>query len=210
MYTAYAQVCRGTKRLKPAELAARGRLHVSMMTDNPAFPDPTPSLDELAHACDVLAMASQVYSFNKGRPDLSFRKTAYQEVKQKIAGLAGYVQSMIKGDHALAMSAGFTVKKKRQPSVPVQAPRRVVARRTLYPGRIELRWSAVKHRQMYEVQIRTTGPGPEEEWARLDVISNNHLNVEHLQSDVFHTFRVIAYGALGASPVSDIASAKPA
>jgi len=209
MYTRHPTVCHGTKRLKPAELAARGMYHVRMMTDNPAFPDPTPSLQELSDACEELELASGIYTFNKGRQDLEARDAIYRTTKHLIVGLAGYVQSMIHGDHALAMSAGFHVKKKRQPSVPVQAPQSVVARCTPYPGRIELRWAGVRHHSVYDVQIRTTDAGNNEQWVLLYTTSKNHLTVEHLQSDVFHTFRVVAHGALGASPVSDMASAKP-
>jgi hypothetical protein len=204
----YYTVRLGTKRLPPAELVERGRLHVSMLTGNPQFPDPNNLIPQLAEACDVLDRSSQLATFNRGRYDIITRNSDYARVTFLIRQVGGLVSANAGGSVELITSTGFEVKTKRQPSQPLPAPARVVAKRTPFPGCIELRWSAVRNRRLYEVQIQD--PARPDGWKPLAQISRNHLTIEHLQSNVVHTFRVVAIGALGASPVSGIATAKAA
>ena len=208
MYTRYALVCRGTKGLSAVELVNKGRLHVTHLTDNPAFPDPMPSLVEIDEACDTLERASQVFEFNRGRVDKITRDDASTHLVQLLRRLAGYVQATCNGDHLLVRSTGFEVKKSRQPSEPMSAPLSVVAHRSVFPGQIDLRWSAVRNRRSYRVWITDGDPNDPTLWRVLGHTSRNHLNVEGLPSDVVHTFRVEAFGVLGYSPLSDIAAAK--
>ena len=208
MYTRYTLVCVGTKGLSAPQLVSKAHLHVQMMTDNPAFPDPSPSLAVITEACNALDHASQVYEFNRGRVDKVTRDEASQRLCHLLRSLASSVQSASKGDHGKVYSAGFEVKKSRQPSEPMRAPTAVVAQRSVFPGQIELRWSAVRNRKIYRVWITSGDPNDELLWRVLEQTSRNHLKVMGLQSNVVHTFRVEALGVLGYSPVSDIAMAK--
>jgi len=210
MYTRTATICHGTKRVPSPALVEKGRTHVALMSANPAFPDPRPTLQEVATACDELDAASQVYEFNKGRLDLVARNAAHARLRLLIIGLAAYVQATCGSDASTIRSAGFEIKRKRAPSQPMTAPGDVRAKRAELPGCIDLRWGAVKGRRLYEVQICTGDPSQATCWALLFQTSKNHCTVPHLTSDRPYTFRVHAIGVLGAGPMSDIATAKAA
>lgn len=210
MYTRIAKVCHGTKRVPSPLLVEKGRTHVARMTGNPAFPDPSPSLAEVAEACDALERASEVHSSNGGRLDLLARNTAHQHLRLLIIRLAGYVQATCNGDVLTVRSAGFEAKRKRGHSLPVAAPGRVRAKRSDLPGAIDLRWGGVKGKLLYAVHITEGDPGVQADWSLLLQTSKNHCTVSGLTTDKRYTFRVVAAGALGEGPVSDIATAKAA
>ncbi|MEO8589556.1 MAG: fibronectin type III domain-containing protein [Flavobacteriales bacterium] len=210
MYTSTPLVCHGTKRLSAAELVVRGRNHVSTMTGNPAFPHPLPSLAEVAAACDELDHASQVFEFNRGRMDLSTRNLAHERLRRLIICLAGYVQGHCRGDRSIVRSAGFVTKHKRSASMPMAIPGGVRAERADHPGCIDLRWDAVKGRKMYTIQFTDGDPSNEEGWRQLTLTSKNHFTATGLESDRAYTFRILAFGALGYGPPSDISIAKAA
>ena len=206
----YCTVRLGTKRLPTSRLVEKGRLHVAKVTNNPNFPDPPPCLAELAAAVEELDKVNQLADFSRGRQDIQLRNSGFARVCQLIRQLGGFVQSTSRGDQALIMDAGFDVKLKRQPSQPMAVPQKVVARRTLYPGRIEVRWGAVKNKMSYRVYMAAQGLGFEGKWQTVTVTSRNHFTMEDLPSDVIYSFRIEAWGALGAGPLSDMASAKAA
>lgn len=210
MYTRNAEVCHGTKRVPSANLVEKGRNHVALMSGNPAFPDPTPSLAAVAQACDELDRASQIHAANKGRLDLITRNEAHHRLCTLIKALAGYVSAACGGDHATVRSAGFEPKRKRGPSEPVAAPGDVRARRSNLPGGIHLRWGGVKGKRLYAVYISQGDPGQPENWSLLLQTSKNYCKVTELVTDKPYTFRVAALGVLGEGPVSDIATAKAA
>mgnify|MGYP001552175980 CR=1 FL=1 len=200
----------GIKRLSPSALAGKGRLVVSMMTDNPRYPDPQPSLGQLTAACAALEAATEWYDFSRGRQDLAKRNRCYVELRHLLIGMAAYVQCRSQGDRAVIMSAGFDVKGKRQPSEPLEAPKNMRALRTDFPGVVKLRWGGVKHKQVYEVQVTSGDPSDPGAWRMLVQTGRNHFVVGELPSGQVHYFRAKALGALGAGPLSGIASAKAA
>lgn len=81
---------------------------------------------------------------------------------------------------------------------------------TPYPGRLELRWNGVRGRSLYAVEMTDTDPLNHAGWAPLVNTGKNRYTVEGLTSNTVYSFRVTTLGAAGASPVSDIASAKAA
>lgn len=210
MYTRPVLVCHGTKRLTAQELVSKTRTHVSMMTGNPHFPDPMPSLAEVTEACDELDIAAQVYAFNHGRMDLNNRNTSYQRVRQLVILLAIHVQNRCKNDRAIALSAGFETKRKRSPSQPTGTPANVRAASTAYPGSIALRWNAVKARKVYSVWMTERDPQIEEGWQLVEQTSRNFCTIADLERFKTYTFRVMAIGVLGHGAMSDIAIATTA
>ena len=200
----------GTKRLPAGEMVTHGRNHVRLLTGNPDFAGLQHMLPELEEACDELDVAERVYQFNKGRQDLFLRNNAQGQLKWKIRELAGMVQSLSHGDASLIRSAGFEVRKKRQPSQPMPAPQNLRTLHTRYPGRIELRWNGVKNRRIYKVFMTEGDPAQLENYEMIKVTARNYFTIEHLASGTTYTFRVVAQGVLGDGPMSDITCAKAA
>lgn len=191
-------------------LVGMGRNHVTMLTGNAAFPTPQPALASITAACDALDVANQAYDFNRGKLEKDARDEAFVVLKGLIKELGGYVQSLCQGQKDLILSAGFNVRKRNEPIGELPAPQNVRALVTVYPGRLEVRWDAVKGRSMYQLWMTSGDPLDAGRWSLLLQSSKNRHVIEDLVSNTVYTFRVTALGAAGASPVSDIASAKAA
>lgn len=204
------KVCHATKRVPSPELVEKGRNHVARMSGNPVYPDPMPSLADVARACDELDLASQRFEFNRGRLDLVARDAAHHRLCLLIRALASYVHATCNGSRENVLSAGFETKRRPSPSQPMAAPGNVRAMRSELPGTIKLRWGGVKGKKLYAVYITNGDPGKPEGWSLLMQTTKNYCTVPDLVSDSHYTFRVSAYGALGEGPVSDVAMAKAA
>ncbi len=210
MKSNYATVKQGTKRLPHLDMVSKGRNIVRMMTGNVHFPDPEPGLGVMEDACDALAVATHVANFTRGRQDRMARDFAYDRLRALLKGMGGYVQSVSNGDAAIITSAGFDIKRKVQPSQELPPPQRVVALRTDHPGVLMVRWAGVKNRKGYLLQVNERDPEDASAWTTVAFASNNQMRVEGLVSDRAYFFRVVAIGAKGESPVSDVALAKAA
>lgn len=205
MNSNYALVRQGTKGLPHADLVAKTRHIVKMMTDNPAFPDPIPSLQVVSLNCDILEVAASAADFTKGRIERARRDEAYDTVRELVMNLANYVQAAAHGDALVIMSAGFEVKLKRQTSVPLEAPAKVEVERKLKAakGSLFVRWSPVKNKKLYKVLINDADPTDPGAWRLLTTTGKNFMSVEGLESFRNYAFRVVAIGALGDSPASE-------
>lgn len=200
----------GIDRITPTALVEKGRNHVTMLTGNAAFPTPTPTTAALGTACDALDDANQIYDFNRGKTEKETRDAAFKVLKEMVRELAGYVQAHCNNQKDLIVSTGFDVRRLSEPLGPLPAPGNVRALVTPYPGRLELRWNGVRGRSLYAVEMTDTDPLNAAGWAPLVNTGKNRYTVEGLTSNTVYSFRVTTLGAAGASPVSDIASAKAA
>jgi hypothetical protein len=207
MKSNYALVRQGTKGLAHADLVVKTRNIVQMMTDNPAFPDPTPSLQVVSQNCDILDEATRSADFTRGRIERARRDEAYDKLRVLVMNLANYVQAASRGDALVIMSAGFDVKLKRQPSAMLEPPQYVKAGRTAAKGCLFVRWGAVKNKKLYKVEINDADPTDPGAWRLLTTTSKTFMTVEGLESFKAYAFRIIAIGALGDSPASDFGMA---
>lgn len=200
----------GFTGVKPAELVGMGRTHVIKLTGNADFPTPTPKLLDITDACDALDAANNAYDFNRGKLEKEARDVSFQVLKSLIRELGGYVQANCKGEKELILSTGFDVRKPNEPVGPLPAAQNVRALVQPYPGRLEVRWDGVAGRSMYQLWMTSGDPVDPAGWKLLLQSTKNRHLVESLTSDKVYTFRVVVLGTAGASPVSDIASAKAA
>lgn len=189
-------------------LVEKGRHHIAKLTGNPDFTDPTPPLIDLNAKCDELDASNQACQFNGGKVDLLTRDSLYRELKVMIQELGGYVQANCKGDRDLILSTGFDVRKQGQPLGELPAPQNVRAVATPYPGRLDVRWDGVRGNLLYQLWMTEGDPAVDKDWTMLVQTSRNRHTEEKLESHKVYSFRVVAIGAAGASPVSDIATAK--
>jgi len=210
MATSVYTVRLGLTGVKPAALVEQGRNHVVMLTGNPDFTTPTPKLIDITAACDTLDLANQAYDFNRGKLERQARDTAFRALKALVRELGGYVQANCNGNKDLILSTGFNTRRPSDPLGQLPAPQNLLALVTAYPGRLDVRWDAVKGRSAYQLYMTDKDPLDPTGWKLLLMSSKNRHAVEGLQSNTVYTFRVLAMGAAGTSPLSDIASAKAA
>jgi len=197
----------GFSRITSSALVEKGRNCVKMLTGNPAFTTPVPTLASITAACNALDAANQAYDFTRSRLDKEARATGFAALKLMIKELGGYVTALSAADKDLILSAGFEVEKSRQPIGKLPAPVDVRADVTLYPGRIDVRWTGVKGRTTYELWMSEGDPNDEKSWKLLAITSKVRFSATGLTSLKTYSFRVVARGAAGASPASIVASA---
>lgn len=200
----------GFTKMTSAALVGKARTNVIMLTGNPAYTTPIPALAAITLAADKLEKASDAYDFSRSRLDKEDRDLAYAELKGLLKELGGYVQAISAGEIDLITSAGFETEKVASPIGPLAAPKNVRALVTLYPGVLDVRWGGVRGRTNYQLWMTDGDPKIEAGWKLQAITSKNRATVENLTSNTVYTFRVIAQGAAGASPASDIAAAKAA
>ncbi|MBK8498959.1 MAG: fibronectin type III domain-containing protein [Flavobacteriales bacterium] len=198
----------GTKRLPADQLVAKGRNHVHMIMGNPRFPELQTLLPPLATACDVLDAADQHYRFNRGRVDRVKRNKAQALVVMLINRLGNGVRVYSHNDREAILSAGFTAKRKRQPSQPMPAPPRLRATPTEHTGTVRLNWGGVRNKRAYRIEFNLGDISDAVGWKDLLDTGRNHCIIPHLPPGAFCSFRVSAIGALGPGPVSDVATVK--
>lgn len=202
-------VRQGTKRLAPDLLVAKARNCVRLMSGNPAFPDPTPTLAEVAAGADRLDTALQNYGYNNGKVERAERDSAITALRRQLLLLGYYVDRCADGRAEVIHSAGFDVKGKRGPSRPMDAPPDVRAVRTAYEGQLIVRWGAVRNRKLYRVLMTDTDPNDPAGWRTLLLGSDVQCTVDGLRSGHPYAFRVVAMGTLGDGPLSDLAIGRP-
>ena len=191
-------------------LVDKSRTNITKLTGNADFPTPNPKLTDFGLAADRLDSAIQAYDFSRSRQDKDERDLAFAELKTMRADLGGYVQTTSAGDKELITSAGFETEKSRQPMGQLPAPTDVRAVVRPYPGSLEVRFGGVKGRLSYKLYICKGDPLLEANWELNTVTGKNRVVVDGLESDATYFFRVVAVGAAGLSPVSDVATAKAA
>lgn len=191
-------------------LVDKSRTNVSKLTGNAAFASPIPALSVVTAATERLDTAVQAYAFSRSRLDKQERDIAFAELKGLRQDLGGYVQTVSNGDPELITSAGFEMVAASKPKGILPAPKDVVALARPFPGSLELRFRGVRGRMAYQVYICEGDPLDEKSWRLHTVTGKNRLLFDGLESGKVYFFRVETLGAAGASPVSDMTSAKAA
>ena len=197
----------GFTRITPKGLLSLGRTIVAKMTLDPLYAAILAKITALKAKLDALEVADDAYDFNRGKVERETLMTLVVEVKDGIRELGSYVQAISQGDKTIITNAGFETRKVNEPFGELPAPKVVFADTTLYPGRIDVRWTGVKGRTTYELWISDGDPNDEKSWKLLSITSKVRFSATGLTSLKKYNFRVVARGAAGASSPSIVASA---
>lgn len=198
----------GTDKDTSATLVEKGNTNVRMMTNNPLYPQPNPDLNTVEAACAALLQASETYAFTRSKLDKQARDVAHKNLLNLRKELAGYVQSLSKGDKEAILSAGFDVHRNPSPVGLLPAAKTIRAEEGILPGTIEVRWSGVPKRLSYRVEMCTGDPNVANNWTVVAEQGKNRLTMTGLESDRTYWFRVSAQGTAGWGPLSETAEAK--
>ena len=198
----------GLANINPADLVEKGRTLVTDCTGNANFTLPAGLLTSLSTDCDNLEKANGLVISNGGKSDTLLRNTRVQEVKARIKVFGAYVQAQSGGDRVKIASAGFEVHQSPAPVGLPPAPKNLRAHAGKMPGEVDLRWTGVKNRLVYEVWMTEGDPKLDTGWTRVQTIGQNFTTLTGLVTDKPYAFRVNAVGAAGPGPMSDSAVAK--
>lgn len=108
-------------RLTIAILIEFCRHVVTMLTGNPVFATPFPTLVDVTAGIDKLDAANDA-AMGGGRVAISARKAAKAELLSLMRQLAAWVQAHCQNDRTILLSSGFELTKTPQPVGPLAAP----------------------------------------------------------------------------------------
>lgn len=200
-----AQLKKGLSNLNSTQLLAKASFIVERMTDNPAFPDPKPSLTTVSDAIASLQVA-YVEALDKGVLALATRRLREKELRLLLTQMAGYVSSVAAGNELAILSSGFEVARRGSPAPEPAMPQDVRASITDHVGRAALSWKPVDAALAYQVQWTAGDPASEQGWNMVAWSTRSSRKLSGLPSGQVAYFRVAALGTAGMGPWSQVVS----
>lgn len=175
----------------------------SAMNGNAHFPDPSPTLAEIASKREELVMLESKSS-DGDRIAIANRNTVTDELKNMLRKLSLYVSFVADGDGDVILSAGFELRKVANPTAPLQRPSSLQAKRTNHQGMVKLKWKPVVNSMSNHVEMTTSDPKEENsEWETVGITSQSKITIGTLIPGTYYWFRVKAYGRRDESGYSD-------
>ena len=195
-----ARVKQGFSRLTVPAQIERGRLIVTKLTGNAAFPTPNPTLVTLTTAIDALETA---YNDSRGRDHVKVELMRFR--RAEMLGLfvseGGYVQTTSAGDAELILSTGFDVVN-RGPKPPVGKILNLRVAQGSVGGTLKLEWNKDDSALVYIIQI-CPDPFSEANFITKAAITQTKFTVSGLTVGTKYWFRVAGIGPLGSGDWSE-------
>jgi len=146
------RVSRAFSTLRAALLLLFGRNVVTMMTGNPAFTTPFPTLASLTAALDTLETTAEA-ALDRSNVAIANRNAAYAAILSILRQLAAYVESHSVDDVAVLISSGFQPVKGATPIGPLQTPYTAILRQGPTSGSIAARTPKVRGAYSYNWRV---------------------------------------------------------
>lgn len=165
---------------------------IKSMTGNTHFPDPSPTMDELAKG--VTEFSDALVKMQNGTPiDAIIKKQKRQILESLMNRLGIYVQLKGNNDPAIIGSSGFELPKERTPLGPLPQPEhlKVVPIR----GGAKLSVKTVVGARSYTFEYTPTPVSEESVW-KMKIVSPSNVVLDGLVSGKEYAFRVFAIGTV--------------
>ncbi|SFS39585.1 fibronectin type III domain-containing protein [Sphingobacterium wenxiniae] len=193
----------GFARMKDDELVVAANTIVGAMTDNPHFPTPSPSLEDVQDLLDDFS-TKLAAARRRGSPEETALKNESREPLQlALQKLAYYVNGIAQGHLSTLLSSGFQT---NSAGTIVQVPLKVERVRLSdgrQSGHVRLDFESQRKVLMYEYQYRMES---ESEWSDRLVTSSSKANIiAPLEVAQRYEVRVRAVNTHGVGDWSDTA-----
>jgi hypothetical protein len=180
------------KKYKDSELSNKAEHVLEKMTNNPNFPNPTPSLATLKLHNENYYEA--LLKSQKGSMyDTSVKKENRKILETSLNELAEYVQLTCRGDEIMILSSGFNVN--RKPALVGQLQK--VQNLTVNPGNnygsVLLSCNVVPHTKIYVFEYCLAPVNTESRWVQV-MSSKRKVYIEGLERGKEYAFRATAVG----------------
>ncbi len=146
------RVSRSFTRLRAALLLLFARNVVTMMTGNPAFTTPFPTLPTVATGLDTLETTAEA-ALDRSKVAIANRNAAYAAALSLLRQLAAYVDSHSVDDVAVLISSGFEPVKGATPVGPLPTPYTAYLRQGPISGSIRARTPKVRGAYSYNWRV---------------------------------------------------------
>ena len=144
------------------DLIAFVRNAIALITGNPKYPTPSPSLATITTSVDAFEVAVHD-ALDGGRIALATRNAARVELLSLMRQLAAYVQGNCEADLVILLSSGFNAVRAPSPVGVLPAPGNQRLRLTGKSGQLVLRFDRVGNAANYSIQSATSPDGPWED-----------------------------------------------
>lgn len=166
----------GFGEMKDNEILVAANTILAAMGENPNFPNPTPSLEEVGNLADDYANKLAIASKRGSPEDNALKKESKADLAEILQQLGHYVNSVAKGHLSKVLSSGFPT---NSPEAPPQPPN-VVDGLKLEDGRqsgqIRLSFNKLSNIRLYEYQYRRADV-PDEPWSERFITTSTRGNV---------------------------------
>lgn len=202
-----ARIRLNLRNLSVTEKMVKGRHIVNSMTNNTNFPNPQPTLADLAAILDQLEQAmSQVQA---AKSEVSTRVVSQDNVEARLddalTQIAGYVEAVAGRNDTLVTSAGMETKSARSaPSLP-NTPQGLSATAGEHEGEMYLSWKPIPNARSYTIEC-SLDPANGTSWIHVGIATSANKAIANLTSGKRYWFRVVAVGAGGQSGWSEQAT----
>lgn len=190
----------GLKNKPVSEIITIGRRIVMMMTGNPNFPSPNPTLADTTIALDALEVSQT--GMDGARAKTVERNLRLKVVKRLLAQLYAYVENIANGDVMIALSSGFESRSPRNPIGILPAPAGIEAKNTVVEGRVLLKWSKVQKSSGY--WIEWTQDVTQSVWPKATTSKKAKVMIDGLVPGERYYFRVATISSEGYEGYSDV------
>ena len=179
---------------------------VTLMTGNPVYLTPDPTLADLTNAADDTDKANQEVLAARA---IAKQKTAVLHEKEDalndvLRKMANYVENKSDGNEAKINGAGFQVKAEGVPVGELPAPEDFSVTYGDATGELDTQWDGVYGASIYAVQINLTDPVDESAWSDAGNPTQTKFTVTGLESGSRCWLRVIAVGTAGRGAPSGV------
>jgi hypothetical protein len=165
---------------------------LQMLTGNPFFPSPVPSLAELATALDAYKLAL-VEAQTKDKSKIATKRACRTALVTVLQELGRYITYVANGNEEKLVSSGFDVSRQREPSV-LAEPGVVTVSQGISSGRLVASLPRVAGAYSYLYQITPDPLVPESTWDSMPL--NRSTGVfENLIPGQKYWIRVAAVGS---------------
>lgn len=191
----YPRVSLAFARYSVSHLITFLRNLIAMITGNPAYTNPTPTMVAFTAAVDDLEEKAQA-AMNRGRMEVSERRAALRIVLRLARQLASFVQTNCNNDLVTLQSSGFNAIKARSPSVVPGTPTNPRLDYNGLSGTLIFRFGGDSNARNFSVQHAENPDGP---WTDDGLSTTTRVRIEELTPGKMCWARSRANGSAGSS-----------
>lgn len=191
----FPRVSLGFARKIDTDLIVFTRNIVELMTGNPQYPTPSPTLATITTSVDAFELAVQE-ALAGGRIQTARRNAARVELLSLVRQLAAYVQGHCADDLVKLLSSGFEPVRAPSPIGTLPAPQNQRLVLTDKSGQLSFRFDRVDNAANYSIESAESAEGP---WKDRGVSPNTRVVIDGLTPGKAYWARARANGSTGPS-----------
>ena len=191
----YPRVARRFASFSVARLIMFVRNVIAMMTSNPDFPTPSPTLPVVTTAVNDLEVKAQA-ALNGGKVEYAARRASEATLLALVRQLGNYVESTANGDLETLLGSGFDAVRAPSPSVIPDVPANPRLTYTGVSGHLMFRFDGGYNVKNFAIQHAEHVDGP---WIDDDLSTTSRVLLSGLTPGKTYWARACANGAAGTS-----------